>query len=83
MTTEQLLEEASKFITGFAHSAESGFERQKRALKWLREYEKHTAGRALTATPPGDENCPSCSRPMESHSVRTPDQRTRIITCPL
>lgn len=83
MTTEELLEEASKFITGFAHSAESGFVRQKRALQWLREYEKHTAGRKLTAAPPPDGECPTCSRPMESHTVRTPDQRTRIITCPL
>jgi len=43
MSTEQppskeLLDEAAKFIEGFATSGESGFIRQQAALKWLRRY---------------------------------------------
>lgn len=83
MTTDDLLEQASRFITGFAHSSEAGLLRRKQAQTWLTHYEQHVAGHKLTAAPPGDADCPSCSRPMESHSVRTPDSRTRIITCPL
>jgi hypothetical protein len=82
MTGEQLLEEASKFIDGFAASGDSGFAKRKRALQWMQAYERHTASRRLTAAPPADSECPTCGRPMESHSVRTPDSRTRVITCP-
>jgi hypothetical protein len=34
----QLLDEAEKFITGFAHSAESGFVRRQAALNWIGAY---------------------------------------------
>lgn len=83
MNGEQLLEEAKRFIEGFAASGESGFAKRKRALQWLDAYDRHVAGRRLSTAPPGDADCPTCSRPLESHSVRTPDSRTRIITCPL
>lgn len=37
--TESLLDEAAKFIRGFAASGESGFVRQRAALDWLTRYE--------------------------------------------
>jgi hypothetical protein len=36
----RLVDEAEKFISGFAASAESDFTRRKKTLKWLEDYRK-------------------------------------------
>lgn len=40
-TALDLLDEAARFIEGYAGSAESGFVRQRRALAWLRDFYAH------------------------------------------